>query len=282
MLKIMFNINKELNAMKVCLAILLTVAIGIGMVACDITPMTTATDELRIITEISPPYNFVDKDYQITGQSTEIVEAIMEATGTKASIETMPWSEGLALAEKGPGILLYSTNRTPEREDLFKWVGPIGNYEQAFYAKKGSSLEIKSLEDAMEIKSIGVYKGDAGAEFLASHGFKNLDESMTDAEALKKLMSGEVDLWLGTKDGLELMAEEASVNVENLELMPTVVIRADLYIAFSKDIPDSTITEWQDALDKIKTEPDMDNKTVYEKILAKYSDSEYIKILLNE
>jgi polar amino acid transport system substrate-binding protein len=274
-------IKKEFNAMKVCLAVLLIVALG--MVACTVTPVTTTSpDELRIITEISPPYNFVDKDYQITGQSTEIVQAIMEATGTHAEIETMPWSEGLALAETGPGIVLYSTNRTPQRIDLFKWVGPIGSYEQAFFAKKGSGIEIKSLEDAMKINKIGVYKDDAGEQFLESQGFENLDISMTDSEALQKLMKGDVDLWLGTKDGLALMAEEASVNVDDLELMPTVVINADLYIAFSKDVSDSIVTEWQTALDKLKTERDIDDKTAYEKILAKWDDPEYVQMLLNE
>jgi polar amino acid transport system substrate-binding protein len=267
--------------MKVCLAILLIVALG--MVACDITTTTPpTTDQLRIITEIYPPYNFIDKDYNITGQSTEIVQAIQEQVGNKSTIETMPLSEGLALAEKGPDIVIYSLNRTPQREDLFKWVGPIGSYEQAFYAKKGSNLQIHSLEDAMEVEKIGVYQGDAGAQFLASQGFKNLDESLTDVEALKKLMNGKVQLWLGNKEGLALTAEEASVNVDNLELMPTVVIQADLYIAFSKDVPDSTVAAWQEALDKLKTERDIDNKTEYEKILAKYSDPEYIQMLLNE
>jgi polar amino acid transport system substrate-binding protein len=267
--------------MKVCLAIIMILAVG--LVACDMTPTVSPTsDELRIITEIYPPFNFVDKNNEVTGQSTEIVQAIQAEVGNDTTIETMPLIEGLALAEKGPGTVIYSLNRTPQRQDLFKWVGPIGNYEQAFYAKKGSDLDINTLEDAMSVDKIGVYKGDAGGQFLASQGFKNLDESLTDAEALKKLMSGEVQLWLGNKDGLAISAEEASVDVEELVLMPTVVIRADLYIAFSKDVPDSTVSAWQAALDKLKTERDLDDKTVYDKILAKYSDPEYIKILLNE
>jgi polar amino acid transport system substrate-binding protein len=271
--------------MKVRFTIFLTLAVILvmAMVACNVTPpATTSTGQLRIITEVSPPYNFVDKDNRVTGQSTEIVQAIQAEVGNDSKIEVMPWSEGLALAEKGPGIALYSTNRTPQRENMFKWVGPIGRYQQAFFARKGSGLEIRSFEDAMKVKSIGVYKDDAGAQFLASQGFKNLNESMTDADALKKLMSGEVDLWLGTIDGLELMANEAGVNVDELKLMPVVVIEADLYIAFSKDVPDSTITAWQNALHKIKTVRDIDDKTLYEKILAKYNDADYIKFLLNQ
>ncbi|MBM3141775.1 MAG: amino acid ABC transporter substrate-binding protein [Chloroflexi bacterium] len=267
--------------MKVWLAILLTVAML--LVACNVLgTVQPASSGLRIITEAYPPYNFVDKNNNVTGQSTEIVQAILKRTGTQAAIEVMPLSEGLALAQKGPNIVIYSLNRTPQREGLFKWVGPIGNYEQAFYAKKGSTIVLNKLEDAKNVKKIGVYKGDAGAQFLAAQGFANLDESLTDAEALKKLMDGTVQLWLGNKEGLAITAEQAGVSTDDLIMLPSVVIRADLYIAFSKDIPDSTVKAWQSALDDLKQERDIDYKTVYEKIQAKYSDPEYIESLLHE
>jgi polar amino acid transport system substrate-binding protein len=272
--------------MRVWLTILL---IGATLlVACNVPGATPPAGGLRIITEVYPPYNFVDKNNNVTGQSTEIVRAILEKTGTQATIEVMPLSEGLALAQKGPKVVIYSLNRTAQRENLFKWVGPIGNYEQAFYAKKGSAtaalvtLFYRQLEDAKKVDKIGVYKGDAGAQFLASQGFTNLDESQTDVEALKKLMDGTVQLWLGNKDGLAITAEEAGVNPDDLVMMPTVIIRADLYIAFSKDIPDSTVKAWQGALDALKQEKDIDDKTVYEKIMAKYSDPDYIDSLLHE
>jgi len=267
--------------MKVWLTILLTVAML--LLACNVPGTAPSVDNgLRIVTEIYPPYNFVDKNGNVTGQSTELVEAILERTGTQAEIEVMPLSEGLALAQEGPGVVIYSLNRTPQREDLFKWVGSIGNYEQAFYAREGSTIEVNKLEDAKNVEKIGVYKGDAGAQFLASQGFTNLDESLTDAEALKNLMDGTVQLWLGNKEGLAITAEQAGVNPDDLVVLPTVVIRADLYIAFSKDVPDSTVQAWQNALDALKQERDIDNKTLYEKIQAKYSDPAYIESLLSE
>jgi polar amino acid transport system substrate-binding protein len=267
--------------MRVWLSVLLTVAML--LVACNV-PGTVppATSGLRIITEVYPPYNFVDKNNNVTGQSTEIVQAILEKTYTQATIEVMPLSEGLALAQKGPKVVIYSLNRTPQREKLFKWVGPIGHYEQAFYARKDSTIAINKLEDAKGVNRIGVYKGDAGAQFLASQGFTNLDESLTDVEALKKLMDGTVQLWLGNKEGLAITAGQAGVNPDDLVMVPTVAIRADLYIAFSKDIPDSTVKAWQGALDTLKQERDIDDKTVYEKIEAKYSDPAYIESLLHE
>jgi polar amino acid transport system substrate-binding protein len=270
--------------MKVWLAILLSMGVLLAGLNIACTAPTTSS-QLRIITENYPPYNFVDKNNNVTGQSTDIVRAILEKTDTQANIEVMPLSQGLALAEKGSGVVIYSINRTPQRENLLKWVGPIGKYEQAFYAKKSSAtsamvLFYDKLEDAKKVDKIGVYQGDAGAQFLASQGFTNLDYSLTDVEALNKLMDGTVQLWLGNKDGLAITAEQAGVNPDDLVMMPTVVIQADLYIAFSKDVPDATVKAWQSALDALKQEKDIDNKTVYEKIMAKWSDPEYVNSLL--
>src|SRR4030066_2186498 len=200
--------------MRVWLAVLLIVVML--LVACNV-PGTVPPDSsgLRIVTEIYPPYNFVDKNNNVTGQSTEIVQAILKRTGTQATIEVMPLSEGLALAQKGPKTVIYSLNRPPQRENLFNWVGPIGNYEQAFYARKGSPIVINKLEDAKVVSKIGVYKGDAGAQFLASQDFTNLDESLTDTEALKKLMDGTVQLWLGNKEGLAITSQQGGGNPHN-------------------------------------------------------------------
>lgn len=271
--------------MRVWLAILVSISILVTGLNVACTAPTTSS-QLRIITENYPPYNFVDKNNNVTGQSTEIIQAILEKTGTQANIEVMPLSQGLTIAEKGPNVAIYSINRTPQRENLFKWVGPIGFYEQAFYAKKGTAtaaqlLFYSKLEDAKKVAKIGVYQGDAGAQFLASQGFTNLDYSATDSEALKKLMAGTVQLWLGNKDGLAITAEQAGVDPNDLVEMPGVVIQADLYIAFSKDVPDTTVTNWQNALDALKQEKDIDNKTAYEKIMAEYSDPDYVNSLIH-
>jgi polar amino acid transport system substrate-binding protein len=265
--------------MRICLVILTMLAVIFTACAPSASPPATE-GKLRIITEVYPPFNFVESNQNVTGQSTEVVRAIMQKLGIQASIEVMPLADGLDLAQKGPNVAIFSLNRTPQREALFKWVGPIGRYEQAFYAKKGSTISLGRLEDAQKAGKIGVYRGDAGNQFLASQGFTNLDESQSDVEALKKLMDNQVQLWLGNTRGLEITAKEADVNPDDLVALPVVVIEADLYIAFSKDVPDSTVAAWQSALDSLKTETDIDNKTVYDKILAKYEDPAYVQSLL--
>jgi polar amino acid transport system substrate-binding protein len=245
-------------------------------------PLATipAQSKLRVIAEVYPPYNFVDKDGNVTGQSVEIVQAVLQKSGISAPVEIMPLSDALDLALKGPNVAVFSINRTASREAIYKWVGPIGDYRQVFYAMKGSSVRVTSLEDARSIAKIGVYKGDAGNQFLSSNGFTNLDENTTDLEALQKLADNGVQLWLGNKGGLAVTAKQAGIRPNDLVEFPVVVTQADLYVAISKDVPDSTVAAWQKILDSLKQENDADGRTVYDKILAKYDDYDYLQSLL--
>lgn len=237
--------------------------------------------QLKVLTEDYPPFNFVTNDGEVTGQSTEIVRAIMNEVGVDSTIEVLPLAEALELAEKGPGVVLYSLNRTPEREELFKWVGPIGVYEQVFYVRADSNFAYAELDDVKKAGKIAVYAGDAGAKYLQDQGFKNLVVSPTDIEALQLLANGEVDLWLGNSEGLAIVAAEAGVDSTELIKVPAVVIHANLFIAFSKDVEDDLVLAWQEALDRLKEERDDDDKTLIEKIEAKYRDPAYVESLIN-
>ncbi len=173
--------------------------------------------KLLIVTEENPPYNFTDERGNITGQSTEIVLALVKSTGSDAVIQVKPWSDGYELVQKQPGTALYSTARMPFREDLFKWVGPIGFSDEWFYAKRGSDIKITSLDDAKKVKSIAVYKNDSNQLFLIEKGFTNLDVSENDLQCIQKLVDGKVDLWLGPSEGLDFLAYKEGINPAEIE-----------------------------------------------------------------
>jgi polar amino acid transport system substrate-binding protein len=264
--------------MRICLAILL--ACSLFITSCAPSAAVPADGKLRVIAEVYPPYNFLDKNGNVTGQSVEIVQAVLQKSGITAPIEVMPLSDALELALQGPNTMVFSINRTLQREGLYKWVGPIGDYRQVFYAMKGSSIRVDRLEDAKVVTKIGVYKGDAGNQFLAANGFTNLDENPTDLEALQKLADNRVQLWLGNKGGLAVTAKQAGIRPDQLVEFPVMVTQADLYVAVSKDVLDITVAAWQKNLDLLKQEKDADGKTVYGKILAKYDDFDYVQDLL--
>jgi polar amino acid transport system substrate-binding protein len=230
--------------------------------------------KLRVITEEYPPFNFTDEAGNITGQSTEVVRQVMSKTSGQANIEVLPWDQGYALVQKEQGTMLFSTARIPQRENLFKWVGPIGTSDNWFYCKRGADKVISSLEDAKKVKSIAVYKDDFNQIFLQGNGFTNLDISQNNAECVKKLVDGKVDLWLGPAEGLHFITYACGINPAEIEAV-RFVHRVDWYIAFNKDTPDATIQAWQQALDSLKKKSNKDEMSAYENIVTSYALPRY-------
>jgi polar amino acid transport system substrate-binding protein len=234
---------------------------------------TAPQAKLRIITEENPPYNFTDEQGNITGQSTEIVRQIMNRSGSQAVIESIPWSQGYAIAQKDPDTALYSTSRLALREKLFKWVGPIGSADNWLYARRGSNITINSLDEARKANAIAVYQDDSNQLYLTEQGFTNLDISRDDTQCIKKLMDGKVDLWLGPSEGLDFIAYRAGINPA--EVLPVKYVRrSEWFIAFNRETPDPVIQSWQKALDDLK-KPDSGGMSVYEDIVTSYALPRY-------
>ncbi|WP_158006870.1 transporter substrate-binding domain-containing protein [Piscirickettsia litoralis] len=102
--------------------------------------------KLIIITEQYPPFNYKDttkkagKKQQLTGIAVDILKQTYLNAGLKLNlndIKILPWSRGYYLAQQAHLTnMLFSTARTKEREDLFKWVGPIVADYTSVYALK--------------------------------------------------------------------------------------------------------------------------------------------------
>jgi ABC-type amino acid transport substrate-binding protein len=223
-----------------------------------------ATDAgLRIITEDFPPFNYPGADGKAAGLSTDVVHDILARLNQTAVIEILPWSEGYSIALAGPRVVLYSTVRTDDREHLFRWVGPVAANDYTLYARKGSGLQITSLEAAKKAGLIGVVKDDARHQFLLENGFDNILTCSRDTGCLRNLTAGTTDLWLGSSVNSAEIARTAGIDPSALEALYTIRT-VPLYIAFSKDTADSVVAAWQDALDAMKRDG------TYDAILKKY------------
>lgn len=252
----------------------LLLVIALMMVTLSGCASAGTSGKLRIITEQNPPFNFTDEAGVVTGQSTEIIKALAKRAGVDAKIEMMSWSDGYVLAQQEPNIALYSTVRLSSRENMFKWVGPIGFDDEWFYARRGTEIKISSLDDARKAKSIAVYRNDRNHLFLSEKGFTNLDISENDMECVRKLADGKVDLWLGPSTGLPFITYRAMVNPAELQPV-SYVRRSEYYIAFSKSTSDSVIKTWQEALDEMKKSPDGKSMSAYERIITSYALPQY-------
>jgi polar amino acid transport system substrate-binding protein len=215
-----------------------------------------------ILTEDLAPFNYTQEG-ELTGLSTEVMYKILERVKHPKNIKVMPWSEAYQQTMQNSGCVLYSMARTKERESNFKWVGPVAQDRLVFYAKKGSTLKITSLDDARKVNKIGTYKDSVAEQFLKEEGFTNIVSVTDDKENVSKLLTGKIDLWIaGELQGIH-QAKVCKSDPADLEKI-LAVKDTQLYIAFNKATPDEEITKWQKALDELKA------TGIYQKIISKY------------
>ena len=225
---------------------------AVGIILILLLPAVVDAQDLTIISENSPPFNFV-KHGTLTGSSMEIVREMLRRMNRTDTIQILTWARGYNLAVSRPNVVLFSTARTNQRENLFHWVGPLYQVGFGFYAKKGSQLQLTNLEDAKKVGAIATYKNDVREQLLRSRGFTNLDSSKSPVSNLKKLMSGRVDLWLFSNLGVKRIAKQIGVDLDELELvLPFKDYYA--YIAISKGTSRDVVNRWREVLDELKQE----------------------------
>jgi len=221
-----------------------------------VAPAQATGPELQVITEIAPPASFIDARGNLSGLAVEVVQAIQKEIGVHAEIQVMPWARGYHELTTNPNVALFSTTRTPARESLFHWVGPVFTTRWIMYARKGSGLNITSLEDAKSIERIGVYRDDARAQLLRDNGFDNLDVADRQELNLAKLLGGRVDAIVYSDLTMKEFLAKSNTDPDLVEAIFEIGSR-DLYIAFSKGSDPETIHIWQEAVDQLEERGDL-------------------------
>ncbi len=89
---------------------------------------------LYVAAEDSPPTGMREHG-QIAGRDVDKMAEIMARTGTPWAIDLLPWKRAYAMVQSRADMCVLTTTRTPEREPLFKWVGPTDEVEWQFYGR---------------------------------------------------------------------------------------------------------------------------------------------------
>lgn len=192
---------------------------------------------LHITTEHLPPASMVGADGVITGRATDKVRELMVRTGTDYKIEVLPWKRALLMAQTREQTCVYSTSRTPERESLFKWVGPTDEAEWQFWGRADHRFPLNNMEDARKLR-IGTSIGDARDDYLRSRGF-NVDAATNDAVNPQKLLLNRIDLWaVAVRNGASYPAPPEWAD----KVVPLLVFhRVKVYLACHLSVPDELI-----------------------------------------
>jgi ABC-type amino acid transport substrate-binding protein len=212
---------------------------------------STYPDIVQIYTEPYPPLTFRSENGEIQGYGTDIVNEIMKRNNICYDIHLSSWSNGYQMALVNPNFCLFTMDKTDIRENLFKWVGPIGTNTTWIYVKEGSGIVVKSIEDAKNLPSIGVVNSWFSTQYLEQLGFNNLLFD-SDPEALaEKLIKGEISAFICSDVTFPDILAQAGYTC-NLVSKSYSLMSSDFYIAFSTETSTSIVNQWQSTLDAIK------------------------------
>ncbi len=225
-----------------------------------------SVDDIVFMTEQYPPYNFEEND-KLQGIAVDTLALMLqkvESNQTRDDIKLLPWAHGYKRALSEPNTCLFSTTRIEEREDLFKWVGPIAPNKVGLIARKERGIKIDSEQDIKKYK-IGTIRDDVAELHLANAGI-SVDRMERVAKTIlniRKLNHGRIDLWAYDENVAMWELKANGFNPADYESVH-LLGRKNQYFACHKGTSDTVIQKLQAALDALKADGE------YEKILDRY------------
>ena len=200
---------------------------------------------------VYPPLVYADGD-KLWGVAPEVVAEIQKLVGDDSKLKAVPWLRAYEKTQSESMHGLFAIVRIPEREKLFKWVGPVFGEGDYFFKLKGSPIQIESLEEAKHVGRIAVRKDGYTHQALKAKKFTNLDVGPSYDSSYLKLLEGRVDLVLMGERTYYYMVQKAGLDPEKFERTDYKFADSAAWLAFSPDVPDWIIEKWQNALDTLK------------------------------
>ncbi|HEY0663033.1 MAG TPA: transporter substrate-binding domain-containing protein, partial [Thiobacillaceae bacterium] len=213
-------------------------------------PAEVAPGIFQLVTEEYPPVTFMQGG-RPSGFVTDIVREIAARQGMPDNIRLTSWKNAYNMALLHPKVVLFSAERTPEREHLFQWVGPVGRNRAILYARRGAGVRIDSLEEAKKVSAIGTTTNWFTEQYLRREGFRNLVSSPDPRANVRQVMDGEAQLSIFTDITVPAIVKDAGYRMQDLEPVLSV-LQTDFYIAMSRDTPAEVVRAWQVTLDAMK------------------------------
>ena len=194
------------------------------------------------------------RDGKLVGPGIRIAEETLKRAGlTDHHMMLYPWARAYEKALHEPNVLIFPLDRTPAREQLFKWVGEIHRVTTHLYRVRGDeAITINSLEDAKQY-SIGVVRNDAKQIYLQQKGFTRLVVSADNHDNFQKLLNHQIQLLAMPENTARLMSKDTGADFTSLEAVYSLTEQPHkVNIAFSLSTPDEIVARAQQAFEQLK------------------------------
>ena len=211
-------------------------------------------EKIRVLTEIWEPYNYLDGDRPV-GLSTELVKATFKKANIDYELEVLPWKRAYNFTLNDKNTAIFTITRTPAREAVFKWVGPLYPQVEYFYKlRKRSDIKVSRIDD-LKAYVVGVLNGGSTQEVLLARGFQNgvnLNPVTKASQNLAMLFAERVDFVIGSDAKFVFQLKDNNLHkFEDLEKSVLLSDSGGYYLALNINTPDEIVNRLQKALDQL-------------------------------
>ncbi|WP_320174951.1 transporter substrate-binding domain-containing protein [Maridesulfovibrio sp.] len=205
------------------------------------------------------PYAYISNG-TATGINVEILIEALAAVNIKrpaSDVQIIPWARAYKTILSAPNTCTISTVRSPKRESLFKWAGPITGYECSFISKK-KNKKINIINNLKRLKTAAI-RDAISYDTLIKMGFnkKNVEAVVTIKMLVQKLQYGRVDIIFSNPHAIFNEMKNLNINTNNYEIIKTVNT-GDMYCAFNNATDDSLVKKLQRGIDIIRANGKLD------------------------
>ncbi|WP_168198217.1 transporter substrate-binding domain-containing protein [Crassaminicella thermophila] len=144
-----------------------------------------------------PPFEYVDKNGVYKGFNVDILRAIAIEMGIDLDIRPMPWYEAIMALNEREIDAIQGMKYSISRSYLYDFSDPYLVSSQSIFVRSDNSY-IVNIED-LEKKKIAIQKNDIAKDVLKNIMDIQIIETENQQMALKKLIKGEVDAYIGNR-----------------------------------------------------------------------------------
>ena len=196
-------------------------------------PVAANAKHLKAMNVEWQPYYFREHE-RIVGYAREIVDKVVTQAGLEVEFSQNKWNDVLERGLSSPNTIIAGIGRTPKRESLFYWVGPINKEQDVYaYGLKANATQLNDLDDLKKYLS-AVERNMYYHDFMVKMGFEEQTYPVSDVSSLiKLLMSGRVDFILMERERMEVEFNKLGHNIDAIEAK-VLLFSAQSYMTLSK------------------------------------------------
>lgn len=241
----------------------------------------TSNESFHVYISDNPPFNYQDENGIAQGIAVDVLKIIANRSGIDVSFSAdsfINWPRAIQYTTNNPNNILLSPARTPQREEMYKWVGPLSQLNIGLIALKDRNILIRTRKNVID-HNIGVIRDSAPIQILRNE-FGVKDNELTilsnDEQLFLMLSSGRVDLIPRGALSAIFWMNRLGLSPKQYEMV-YVLKELELYIAFSPTTDPVLIQQLNDELLRIKRKRS-DGSSEYQDISTNHTQGHHIDI----